>query len=1046
MNSKKEDGFFEKKVQGAFVREADPLTEVAPVEVGSPQRSRVYWKSPIDLAKNDAITTQRDAEFSEPIPVEDADSFSMPADADTSRRDFLKYMGFSTAAVALSSCESPVVKSIPYIVKPEEITPGKADYYASTIYDGYDLCGVLVKCREGRPIRIIPNEKYPEAPNARVQASVLSLYDTDRLKSPSGNFGRKPLRWKSLLGDVSARIKSLKNVVILTPSVVSPSLQRILSNLKDQYGMSHVVYDAISCGPVADAVQHTYGVRGIPMYDISEAKCVVSFGADFLADWFGASLEVDYAKSRSPQRGRDMLRHYQVESNMTLTGANADYRYKVTPSQELLMMGGLYKKLKDPSHKSDFMDAEISRIAKDLKVAKGKSLVLCGVMSLSAQKLALEINRMLGSVCLKLDKISTLGTADPSQMYDLVDRMVGGDVDGLITYNVNPMYTFSDNKRFQEALSKLDLTVGCGLKLDETVSLMEYRLPTHHPLESWGDYRFRSGSYGLSQPVISPLFDTWQFEQILLSLGGEETMYYEYLKDFWRRNILENTPWNQALHDGVFVKLGEKVAYNYNPSALGDVISDLEKEALSMKGLQLKLYTKVGIGDGAYTSNNPWLQELPDPVTRMSWDNYLTISKTDAEHHGLQNWYVSNGALNGDVVDVTVEGKTLKNVPVLVQPGQAEGSVGLSLGYGRQKVGKCGNGVGVNAYPIFFGAKRHTFGVRLQKVDRTHEFATVQMHHTIMGRDIVRETDIQTYLTKPKAVWNPEVALETHKGRQLVSKIDLWDSHDRSIGHHFKLSIDLNSCTGCGSCVVACHAENNVPVVGKEEVRKGRDMHWLRIDRYYSSDMTENRAEELHLGARETNIAMEIPSENPEVVFQPVMCQHCNHAPCETVCPVAATSHGKQGQNQMIYNRCVGTRYCANNCPYKVRRFNWFNYGANDRFDYYMNNDLGRMALNPDVVVRSRGVMEKCSMCIQTTQAAILNAKLDKRRLDHDEIQPACSVGCPTGAIELGDVNDTQSPIVSKESDDRSYYLLEALGVKPNVFYGLKLRNKGGRV
>jgi Fe-S-cluster-containing dehydrogenase component len=463
--------------------------------------------------------------------------------------------------------------------------------------------------------------------------------------------------------------------------------------------------------------------------------------------------------------------------------------------------------------------------------------------------------------------------------------------------------------------------------------------------------------------------------------------------------------------------------------------------------MSLVLYTKTGMGDGQQ-ANNPWLQEFPDPITRVSWDNYLTISMADANRLGLVNTNTANGALNGSYANVTVGSKTIK-VPVIVQPGQAKGTVGLSFGYGERMGLKPEMQTGVNAFGLYEGSRK-TQAVQIQVASGEHEFACVQLHNTLMGRgDIVKETTLEVFNTKDKKYWNatPQVSKNHIEFDVTSPEVDMWQEFDRSIGHHFNLSIDLNSCTGCGACVVACHAENNVPVVGKAEVRKSRDMHWLRIDRYYSSATSfegDNQTKDAISGIGDslsTFGEMEQAAANPQIAFQPVMCQHCNHAPCETVCPVAASSHGRQGQNHMAYNRCVGTRYCANNCPYKVRRFNWFLYNKNDEFDYHMNNDLGRMVLNPDVVVRSRGVMEKCSMCIQMTQKTILDAKLKGEEIKDGTFQTACSNACTTGAMVFGDINDKESKVAALHEDDRMYHLLESVGTKPNVMYHVKVRN-----
>ena len=553
----------------------------------------------------------------------------------------------------------------------------------------------------------------------------------------------------------------------------------------------------------------------------------------------------------------------------------------------------------------------------------------------------------------------------------------------------------------------------------------------------------KSGHFALSQPTIRPLFDTQQFQDVLLRLSGENIKYYDFIKQHWNSSILGSSSWSTALHDGYFssgksTKLTKPNFSAIDPSGL---------RASTATEMSLVLYTKTGMGDGQQ-ANNPWLQEFPDPITRVSWDNYLTLSMTDANALGLKNRNTSNGALNGSYALVTV-GDTSIKVPVLIQPGQANGTAGLSFGYGERLGLKSEMQTGVNAYAVYENFKK-VQSVQIKQVEGEHEFACVQLHNTLMGRgDIIKETTLEVFNTKDKKYWNamPQVSKNHIEFDVTSPEVDMWQEFDRSIGHHFNLSIDLNSCTGCGACVIACHSENNVPVVGKAEVRKSRDMHWLRIDRYYSSASSfegDNETKDAISGIGDslsTFGEMEQASANPQLAFQPVMCQHCNHAPCETVCPVAATSHGRQGQNHMAYNRCVGTRYCANNCPYKVRRFNWFLYNKNDEFDYHMNNDLGRMVLNPDVVVRSRGVMEKCSFCIQMTQKTILDAKLKGEEIKDGTFQTACSSACSTGAMTFGDINDKESEVSKLLEDKRMYHLLEAVGTKPNVMYHTKVRN-----
>ena len=527
-------------------------------------------------------------------------------------------------------------------------------------------------------------------------------------------------------------------------------------------------------------------------------------------------------------------------------------------------------------------------------------------------------------------------------------------------------------------------------------------------------------------------------------LGNEEN-YYSYLRKHWQDNILKGHSWNKALHDGFYKTPPPILTRSKKTIDVYDVASQLLGNVPKGK-FQLALYSSTALGDGQQ-ANNPWLQELPDPITRACWDNYLTMAASDAQELGFSNPVQDNGAIDGQYARVAIGNTILDKVPVLIQPGQAKGSLGLALGYGKQKSLKSDMQVGVNAYVLALEGKR-VQGVQITNESGTHQFACEQLNHTIAGRhDILKEVSLKDFNNPnldPKHTWNKIPVVSLKHEEVDANTVDLWDDHDRSIGHHFNLSIDLTTCTGCGACVVACHAENNVPVVGKHEVRVGRDMHWLRIDRYYSSQVHDQEAaKKKGLSGGEMYHALERVEENPQVTFQPVMCQHCNHAPCETVCPVAATSHGRQGQNQMAYNRCVGTRYCANNCPYRVRRFNWFKYNENPEFDFNMNDDYGRMVLNPDVVVRSRGVMEKCSFCIQSTQQVILNAKKEGRKVKAGEFNDACAcaAACSTGAMVFGDLNDPEDEVVSLREDKRAYRLLESIGTDNNVVYQVKVRN-----
>tara|TARA_R110002050_G_scaffold179118_3_gene312488 strand:- start:147622 stop:150738 length:3117 start_codon:yes stop_codon:yes gene_type:complete len=1031
--------------------------------------NKKYWKSEAELNPNDSIVEAlRHNEFVQDIPVDEflGDKENL-ASSSTNRRDFLKYVGFSTAAATLAACEGPVVKSIPYVVQPENIIPGVANYYATTIANGFDFTSVLVRTREGRPISILNNTdaKVNGGANARVNASVLGLYDSTRLQGPS--FNGEAVDWSDLDTAVKSKLNALKNsgkqIALLTQTYASPSTSKLISEFKAVYGnVNHVTYDAISEDNALNAFEAKYGERALADYDFSKADIIVSFGADFLGDWQGGGFDSGYAKGRVPQKGK-MSKHIQFEANMSLTGANADKRIPLKPSEQKVALANLYAKLNNAAVGGDLSDT-VSKVIDDavakIRKAGSRAVVVTGLDDQNAQTVVLAINEMLNSAA--FDTVSPKYTrqGNVKAVSALIADMKAGRVGALIMDAVNPVYSLPNAADFVEGLKNVELSVDFSTNTNETTVISQYVAAAPHFLESWGDVQMKKGHYGLIQPTIKELFDTRQFQSSLLVWMGSDQTYYDYIKATWSSSVLGESEWNKALHDGVYIATQTSLGDQLNAAIVSTVVDETVNTvplASALRSLasatnaemELTLYAKTGMGDGQM-ANNPWLQEFPDPITRVSWDNYVTVSKADAERLGFVNENVANGGLDGSYAKITVNGVAVDQVPVIIQPGQALGSIGLSFGYGKKEGMKSEMQTGVNAYPLYQNFS-NVQSVTIEKSAGNHEFACVQLHKTLMGRgDIIKETTLEIFNTKDAEEWNIQPMVSLDHQEVLATSVDLWDSFDRSIGHHFNLSIDLNACTGCGACVIACHAENNVPVVGKDEVRKSRDMHWLRIDRYYSSEDTfggdNTKKDEFDgltgdKGSLSGFGELEDPAVNPQVAFQPVMCQHCNHAPCETVCPVAATSHGRQGQNHMAYNRCVGTRYCANNCPYKVRRFNWFLYNNNDEFDYHMNNDLGKMVINPDVTVRSRGVMEKCSMCMQKTQKTILDAKRDGRVIKDGEFQTACSAACSSGAMVFGDVNDKESEIAHLKESDRMYHLLESVGTKPNVFYHVKVRN-----
>ena len=940
-------------------------------------------------------------EFQEEIPVEDFLGDAEKNESNTSRRDFLKLLGFSTAAVTLAACEAPVIKTIPYVVKPHEIIPGVPNYYASTYFDGYDFASVLVKTREGRPIKIDPNPAAGDLgkTNARAQASVLSLYDNDKVKQPKLD-GKDETFDKVddfVIKGLEEAKASGKRIVLLSHSFASPTFKKLFAEFKAKYPTAELVtYDSIPYAASLDAAQEVFGQRALPVYDLKGSELVVAFQADFLGEYNAASLETSYATARKP--GASMLRHIQVESNMSLTGANADSRYRLKPSAVNKTLVEVYNAIVGGGSS----DKLASEIAKEL-LAKGSKAVVFADGSKGAQVLAHLINQKLGSVAFT-GKANFLKEFDKARFQEFLGWVNGGQVGVLITNNVDPIYSHHKGQDFKKSLTKVPYVIAVADKKNEMYKAAKAVIPVANWLESWGDIEPQTGVYSLMQPTIQKIYKSRQIEESLLvwknGKNNAANNYYDYLKAN-SASLLGGTSFNKALYNGI-VASANATTLSYAGGNAAQAVAELGNFKAS--DLELVLYTKTSIGDGTQ-ANNPWLQELPDPLTRMSWDNYLTISPKDAERLGIENDLNARMQLDGSIVNLTVNGVTIENVPVFIQPGQADGSVGLALGYGKKNSGATAD-TGVNAYPLFDGSNLAVSNVKIEKTGESHEFAGIQLQNTLMGRyDIAKEVPLTEYLNvafdDEHHGWNKPLEYHTISGALPAGKIDLWDAFDDTDGPHFNLSVDLNSCTGCGACIIACQAENNVPVVGKEEIRMSRDMYWLRIDRYYSAKEKIETKEGVERGLNVPNLydILIEPNESPDVIFQPVMCQHCNHAPCETVCPVAATSHSKQGQNHMAYNRCIGTRYCANNCPYKVRRFNWFTYNLNDRFDFNQNNDLGRMVLNPDVVVRTRGVMEKCSLCIQKTQATILNAKKENRKVTDGEFKEsvACAAACSTG-------------------------------------------------
>ncbi|MDO5614789.1 MAG: TAT-variant-translocated molybdopterin oxidoreductase, partial [Cruoricaptor ignavus] len=803
--------------------------------------NKIQFRSIHEL-KDPALNQQlAQKEFQNEIPVDEFLGDAEKANSSTSRRDFLKLLGFSTAAVTLAACEAPVIKTIPYVVKPHDIIPGVPNYYATTYFDGFDFASVLVKTREGRPIKIEPNPAAGALgkTNARAQASVLSLYDNDKVKQPKldgkdETFDKVDDYVLKALADAQG---SGKKIVLLSQSYASPTFKKLFAEFKEKYPTAELVtYDAYPYASALDAAQEVFGQRALPVYDLSNTELVVSFQADFLDHYNAGSLETSYAAAKKP--GANMLRHIQVESNMSLTGANADTRIPLKPSAVNKTLVEVYNILNGGSSS----DKNAQNIAKELQ-AKGNKAVVFADGSKGAYVLAHLINQKLGSVAFT-GKANYLKEFDGARYQEFLSWMNGGQVGVLITNNINPIYSSNKGAAFEASLKKIPNVIAIVDKKNEMYKAAKAVIPVAHWLESWADLRPESGVYSLMQPTISKVYKPRQIEESLLvwinGKGSENNNYYNYLKAN-ATNLLGATTFNKGLYNGIN-QVASEGGLSYTGGNAGQAVAELG--AFKASDFELNLYTTNAIGDGAQ-ANNPWLQELPDPITRLSWDNYLTVSPKDAVKLGLKNDLNARMQLDGSRVNLTVNGVTLKDVPVFIQPGQAEGSLGLALGYGKKDSGKVAE-TGINAYPLFDGSNLAVSDVKIEIAKGMHEFAGMQFQNTLMGRyEIAKEVSLDTFLNvkyddrtiengRPKG-WNIPLEYHTLTESMAAGKITLWDEYDDTDGPHFNLSIDLNSCTGCGACIIACQAENNVPVVGKDEVRMSRDMYWLRIDRYYSA-------------------------------------------------------------------------------------------------------------------------------------------------------------------------------------------------------------------
>jgi molybdopterin-containing oxidoreductase family iron-sulfur binding subunit len=1010
-----------------------------------------YWRSFEELYKDENTLKAKLDEFKEGV----TDNFEIDKNlSGLSRRKFLALLGAS-AALAGAGCSDYRDKGeiIPYNKKSEEIIIGKANYYASTCLSCENACGILIKTREGRPIKVDGNPDHPVSKGktcAKGQASILDLYDPSRLQTPmlkrGGSFSTSD--WKTTDQEILKVLNSdpSKEIAIVTHSIISPTTQKLFDDFKTKFPETQIYSYELFDNSIKNSVwQKCYNQTSFPLIQWNEAEVILSLEGDFLGIEGNKVEQVRlYSEKRDIMKGSNFNRLYVVEGNLTLTGMNADYRLRLKPDAQYDFVMGLLNEiilnkkaseisldnnsvsilstftLDTISKKYGLSKDVLNSLVSDLIKNKGKSIVYAGRSLSEKVQIAVNLlNETLGNTTLYNNNEALINSnlTDYIGFEKLTANINAGKVKAVIHFDTNPVYHLPAEFKYWDAISK-STVITFATSINETTALSNFVLPINHNFESWGDVKVRTSFYSLVQPVISPLYNTRQKEAVLLTwLSGDsknfsETIYVDYLKNNWKSTIYPalnslfdfERYWAGILHDGV-AKINEKQQISYNFSQVA--LTQLDNQSESKAGYTVTLQESYTIGDGRF-SNNGWLQELAHPVTKVTWDNYAAISESTAKKLSLKT---------NDLIEVTYNSNKLK-LPILIQPGVADEMIAVDLGYGRTNSPVVANEVGFNANILL--SKNSSLsrwiltGASISKVNGTYEIVSTQDHHTFddtliqdihLKRNIIQEGTLSQYNKNPNFI---------HEKKH--DAVNMYKDFEYK-GVKWAMSIDLNKCLGCGDCVVACNVENNIPVVGKDQVALGREMNWLRIDRYYSGT-----------------------PENPKVSIQPMLCQHCDHAPCENVCPVVATTHSDDGLNQMVYNRCVGTRYCSNNCPYKVRRYNFFNFRDHFRAGYQEQASF-ELVMNPEVTVRSRGVMEKCTFCVQRIMEARQEATKMNTTIKGTDVSTACQEACGTEAIVFGDMNDVESKLSKYRNHQLGYVVLEEINVKPNVTYLAKLRN-----
>ncbi|MBV9781359.1 MAG: TAT-variant-translocated molybdopterin oxidoreductase [Acidobacteriaceae bacterium] len=956
-------------------------------------RGPVFWRTLEEAAESEELREYIEQEFP-------GLSGQIPQGVD--RRSLLKVMAASLAMAGAAACtRQPREAIVPYVRQPENVIPGVPLFYATAMPVAGYARGLLVESHLNRPTKVEGNPDHPASLGATSifeQASVLDLYDPDR--SESVLHEGRATSWAEFTGIFINESQSLaqrkgEGLAILSGATTSPTLIDQMNRIRAQWPASKWYIHEPSVNPaIASAAKKIAGRGALVAYDLSQADVVVSLESDFAN--VGPAMLANarqLARRRAVDNGATPCRFYAIESAPSVSGSIADHRFAVKSSQIPVIAYQLAKACGVAAPDAPGAAPEwLGAVAKDLTDARGRSVVIPGEFQPESVHLAAyAINAALGNTGKSARVLEGVEPEETHSLEELASDLNGGHVETLVILGSNPVYNAPSSLDFANAIRKARLVIRLGQFFDETSLLSHWHIPEAHYLETWSDSRAFDGTVTIQQPLILPLYDGKSAHEILTILDGKpDVSSHDIVKGYWQAQNKTGdfgAVWPKSLHDG-FVA-GTAVA---EVKAGGSVaLPPLASPATG--GVEVVLRPDPTIGDGTY-SNNGWLQELPKPQSKMTWDNVVLVSPKAATDMHIDK---------GHVLRVTVDGKSIEG-PAWILPGHAEDSVTITFGYGRKGSGRVGNDIGYNAYAIQNAAARYVAAGSVEKTGRTYRIADIQETQTMAGRDPVRAAELSEFREHPD--------FPTREEKPLPPDLTLYLPQEFPYtGYKWGMAIDLNVCIGCHSCVIACQAENNIAVVGKDQVARGRHMHWIRVDRYYSGNL-----------------------DTPEIYNQPIPCMHCENAPCELVCPVAATVHSDEGINQMVYNRCVGTRYCSNNCPYKVRRFNFYLYS-----DWQTPSLYG--VRNPDVTVRSRGVMEKCSYCIQRIQEVKIQAEKEERRARDGEIQTACQQVCPTEAITFGDLNDRNSKVAKLQALKRNYGLLDDLNTRPRTTYLGYVRN-----